>query len=241
MTPHIGTVIMAHERRRAWAEELAAKLDAAIVWDHHNDRVETGLRCLEAHREVPEATHWLIVQDDAIVCHDLVPALERAVQVSGDRILSLYIGNGAPLSRFRLGQLARSADQAGVSWIEWPGTIWGVAILVPVAPIEDLIASYRRDPLTNYDTRLENAARKCGVPWWYPWPSLVDHRHGPSSPSLVPGRTNTNRHAWRFLGATASALSIDWTCGVYVDRERRVRAVTPPDYAQFAGLPRTTR
>lgn len=211
----ISTAIMAHPQREAWAHELSARLDAPIVWDQRNDRVDTGLRSLAAYD--PEATHHLIVQDDAIVCRDLVPALERAAEVAEDRILGLYIGNGRPLSKFRLDQIARGADAAGANWIEWRGTIWGVAIAVPVAHIEGLMRSYQRQAhgIQNYDTRLENAARTRGVGWWYPWPSLVDHRTGPANPSLVPGRTNGHRCAYRFIGADTSALDLDWSSRVF--------------------------
>jgi hypothetical protein len=212
----ISVAVMAHLRRRAWANDLADQLDAQIVWDRNNDRVETGLRSLQAYD--PAASHHLIVQDDAIICRDLIPALELAVKVSEDRIVVLYFGNGLGYSKATVRQLADRATQQGASWISWRGTIWGVAILTPTVHLDRLIASYQRDPLTNYDTRLENCARKRRVEWWHTWPSLVDHRSGPSNPSLVPGRTNRDRRAYRFIGADTSALSVDWSAGVYQTR-----------------------
>lgn len=213
----ISTVIRAHPKRREWADQLAVTLDATVVWDRHNDEVETGLRCLQAYD--PAASHHLIVEDDAVVCRDLVAGVERAVDVAGDRIVGLYIGAGRPLSRFRLNQLARGADQAAASWIRWPGTLWGVALAVPTVHIGRLTAQYRRDPLPRYDGRLENCARRLRVGWQYTWPSLVDHRDAPGNPPLAqpdhPDAHKPGRVAYRFLGADRSALDVDWHAGVY--------------------------
>lgn len=216
----ISTVIMAHQRRKTWAEDLAHELDAEIVWDRRNDRIGTGLRCLQAYD--PAATHHLVVQDDAVVCRDLIPALEVATKVSEDRIVGLYLGAGRPLSRPRISQLAAAADQRGVVWISWPGTIWGVAILYPVAHLDRLIRSYRHATQPRYDGRIENCARKHGSRWWYTWPSLVDHRDAPANPSIAnadhPDARKPGRVAYRFIGADRSALDVDWTAGVYETR-----------------------
>lgn len=213
----VAAVVMAHQKRRRWAETLACRLDCPIVWDHHNDRVETGLRSLQAYERT--ATHHLVVQDDAIICQDLIAGLEQAVEISQDRIVGLYIGAGRPLSRFRLNQLARGADQQHAAWIDWRGTIWGVAVLIPTVHLDGLIRSYQRGPLRNYDTRLENSARKRRVQWWYTWPSLVDHRDVDENPSLAhpnhPDARKPGRVAYRFVGADTSALTVDWSAGVY--------------------------
>lgn len=213
----ISAVIMAHPRRKRWAEDLARQLDAQIVWDRYNDRVETGLRCIQAYD--PAASHHLVVQDDAIVCRDLIPALELAAKVSEDRIVCLYIGAGRPLSQPRIRQLTDAADARQASWISWPGTIWGPAILYPTVHLPRLIAAYKRDPLPGYDGRINNSARRLGISWWYTWPSLVDHRDYPSNPSIAnaghPNADVPGRVARRFVGADASALDIDWASGVY--------------------------
>ena len=217
----ISACIMAHRQRKEWAEDLSRRLDAEIVWDKRNDRIETGLRCLKAYDK--QASHHLILQDDAIICQDLIAGLEEAVKVAGDdRILVLYFGAGRPISRPRLDQLARGADEQKASFIAWPGTMWGVALVLPVAHIEALTTSYQFQPSKNYDTGLENAARRRRVRWWYPWPSLVDHRDFPENPTIAhpdhPHAKKPGRVAYRFIGADSSALSVDWTAGVYEAR-----------------------
>lgn len=203
--------IMAHPKRREWAEQLSTALDAQIVWDRRNDRIDTGHRVIDAHRDHPDATHWLVVQDDAIICRDLIPALNIAVDQHPDRLIGLYVGRGLNISTFRLRQLARRADDQHAAWLHYQGCLWGPAIVYPVDRIPELLRSYARDPLGNYDARVQQSAKKRGVGWLHTWPSLVDHRTDEGSPSLVEGRTNVDRSAYRFIGADRSALDVDWT------------------------------
>jgi hypothetical protein len=91
---------------------------------------------------------------------------------------------------------------------------WGPLIVVPTSSIEEMIRYC--DPLTqiaNYDRRLSRyweIGRH--LPVWYTWPSLVDHRDGPS---LIPGRSGAHhragvgsRIARKFL--EGSALEAEW-------------------------------
>jgi hypothetical protein len=206
----ISVALMCHPRRQRWVPDLAARLDhpAEVVWDRIDDRHETGLRCLEAFD--PAATHHLVVQDDALPCRDLVAGLERAVQVSGDRVLGLYVGNVRP-DATRVTRDVIAAQQAESSWLAMPGPWWGVAVLIPTVHMPSLIESFRASTQTNYDRRIATWAGKAKVECWYTMPSLVDHRSGEENPSLVPGRTSTSRRARWFIGEDASALDVDWT------------------------------
>lgn len=206
----ISVALMCHRKRERWVPELLERIGhpAEVVWDRVDDRHETGLRCLEAFE--PSATHHLIVQDDAIVCRDLVAGLERAVEVSGDRVVGLYVGNVRP-DATRVARDVSAARDAGASWLAMPGPWWGVGILIPTIHLPALVDSYRASRQNNYDRRIATWAGKAKVECWYTMPSLVEHRAGGENPSLVAGRTSMARRARWFIGEDASALDVDWT------------------------------
>lgn len=207
----ISVAIMAHPKRKPWIPDLVDSLDAdpTVVWDERNDRWDTGRRSLLAYD--PQASHHLVVQDDALVCRDLVAGLQRAIVHTGDHPLGLYLGSVRPAAstvarRIREAQVVRSR------FVKMEGPWWGVAILLPTAHIDELVEwGDRRGDIANYDKRISRWYRTvAGIDCWYPFPSLVEHRHGDENPSLIPGRTGTNRKAWQWVGQDASALDIDW-------------------------------
>lgn len=209
----ISTAIMAHPKRAEYIPGLLEALGPGVevVWDEHNDRWDTGRRSLLAYD--PAASHHLVVQDDAIVCADLVAGLEAGLErVPDGSPVGLYVGSVRPW-KARIQQLVDSAD--GASWVTMSRLLWGVGVVVPTDQIPDMVEFCdRRHHEANYDLRLAKWFMFRGVRTWYTWPSLVEHRDGPS---LVYGR-NGGRHAHRFLGADRSALNIDWS-GPVVDME----------------------
>jgi hypothetical protein len=204
----ISAVVMAHPDRRERAEKLAAELGAEVVWDRRGNVVDTCLRALQAYD--PACTHWLVVQDDAIVCRDLLPGLERACAVAGQRPVSPYLGTyGARMDP--IGQRAHKADQMGAPWVEAVGPRWGVANAHPVALLPEVISRYRAVNSRCDDARLNAVYGHMGVRCWYTMPCLVEHDD--SLPSLTK-RGWTGHHkrvAFRFIGADASALDVDWS------------------------------
>lgn len=202
----ISVAVMAHPKRQHFVPELVAAIDhpVNVVWDEKNDRWDTGRRALLAFD--PAVTHHLVVQDDAIVCRDLVAGLERALShVPREAPVGLYVGRVRPW-RARVQRLVSSAQDA--SWVTINRLLWGVGVVVPTDQITEMVAfcDRRRDE-ANYDLRVAKWFMYRGVRTWYTWPSLVEHRDGPS---LVPGRIG-GRHAHRFLGEDCSALDIDWS------------------------------
>lgn len=223
MSAHVSVAIMAHPARKRFIPALQAALDrdAEVVWDRWSDRWDTGSRSMLAY--TAEATHHLVVQDDAIVCRDLVAGLEQALNALSDQRqptpLCLYLSKHSPY-------LQRSHTwPSNVTWLRKTGMASGVGIVMPVELIEPAIAwgNPRRD-IKNYDTRIGRFLQSQSVLTWHPWPSLVDHRN---SPSLVAGRGQRGRYASRFLGVDNSALDVDWAGGEVRDiaapiRQRRV-------------------
>lgn len=203
----LSAAIMAHPARKDFIAELVSKLDrpAAVVWDRgNNNRWDTGSRALLSYES--NATHHLVVQDDAVVCRDLCAGVEKALDylstaTTDPTPLGLYMGR-----RFR--RRCRLFNPSTTSWFVMP-LYWGVAVVLPVDLIDDIVRWGDRHPhIDNYDLRISERLKSRQIPVWHPWPSMVDHRIGPS---LVPGRGSSGRYALRFLGTNESALDHDWS------------------------------
>lgn len=199
---------MAHPARAGFVSELVEQLDrqAVVVWDERGDRWDTGRRALLEHD--PDATHHLVIQDDAIPCRDLVTGVEKALAyVPAGSPMCLYLGKVKPFRRV-VEPAAREAGESGASWLVMKETYWGPGIVLPTSQIADVVGWGDQHPnLANYDRRVGRWYLSRSVPVWYTWPSLVEHR---DSPSLVKGRAG-GRHAHSFIGADRSALEVDWS------------------------------
>lgn len=197
--PRVGVAIMAHPKRKEFVPSILDRLDAeaTVVWDRYNDRHETGSRAMLAYKDdFQRPTHWLVIQDDAVVPRNLVAALTRALEHTGGHPLGLYIGNVRAYERL----ISRALGDREVSWLRMPGPKWGVGVCIPTCLIDDMVAWGDRQNIENYDRRMAHYLTKLGLLTLYPWPSLVDHRVGHES--LVPGRTG-ERHAMNFIGEDA--------------------------------------
>lgn len=204
----VSVAVMAHPRRADLVEGLVGRLDrlATVVWDQGNDEWGTGSRAWEAHD--PTCTHHLVLQDDAVICRDLVAGVEAALgHIPPGSPLCLYFGARVPY-QFHTARLA-SQTSPDTSWLAIDGMHWGVAVVLPAPLIGPMLAAPDKHP---YDQRISRWLKVQGVTTWYPWPSLVDHQDGPS---LIPGHGRTpGRRAHRFLGQDRSALDVDWSGSV---------------------------
>lgn len=177
--------IMAHPRRKHLVGSLRETLDAGVTWDERQDRWDTGRRAWEALQDSGEE-YGCVIQDDAVLCRGFAGHLERALPHVPERSpVVLYAGTSLR-GQFR--------NIKGASWVVMRGIIWGPGIVMPTALIPDVLAFGDRYRIANYDLRLSKWFERHGIPVFYTWPSLVDHRNGPS---LVPGR-NGGRHAYYF-------------------------------------------
>lgn len=221
---------MAHPSRKAMVEDLNNNLlDRKLepVWDRHNDRHETGLRCLQAYDQ--EATHHLILQDDTLPCSHLVEGIENALNfVDEGSPLVGYLGAVPPFSR-NVERLVRRHRSGWTSWITMSGVYWGPCLVIPTSAMPDLIEFYTNATITNYDRRVSRYFESVGVNAWYPWPSLVDHRH---SPSIAHPQAVGRRGALRFV--QQDARDINWSGQVLhlprtdkMDEQRQIEAAGP--------------
>lgn len=207
----ISVAIMAHPKREQFIPYLLDRLDATptVVWDEREDIWDTGRRSLLAYD--PEARDHLVVQDDALLCRDLVATCARMrEQARRPHPIGLYFGSIRPIKR-ETARLHRLAVRQGKRWIMMRRSpLWGVALLLPTEHIEQIVAFGDDRPERNYDRRIARWYWRQRIPQMFPVPSPVDHRSGEGHDSMVPGRANRRRIAHSFIGEDRSGLDIDW-------------------------------
>lgn len=200
MTPRLSVRVMAHRKRERFIPPLLDRLGVGedrVVWDRHNDRWDTGRRAMLAHD--PDATHQMVIQDDALVPRDLIAGVERALtEIPARTAMCLFMSRA---TRF---WTVRPNPPRGRAWLTMNHIHWGQAIVMPAALIPTVVGWSDEHPeVENYDIRMGRWFNQNQAPVCYPWPSWVDHRE---SPSLVPGRPSKNRHARWWIGEQASVL-----------------------------------
>lgn len=206
----LSVKVMAHPKREQFIPELVERLgiDASdVIWDNDDTRWHTGRRAWQA---IDQDADWgMVVQDDALVCRDLIPGLEEALDHLPEvGVVSPYIGTRRP-SANQVEQAVREAKDADASWVKMPSLNWGVAIVLPTSIINGMIRWCNQQRYPQYDRRIGRYAIDVErLNTWCPWPSLVDHRDGPS---LVGHGTGRKAHV--FLGEDKSALDLRWNKG----------------------------
>lgn len=215
----LSAAVMAHPSRGSMVDELLDQLDREIPvsWDVEGppspDKAKRWRVGTAAWRMNGDADWHMVIQDDVLVCSDLIAGLEKALDHVPDHvgIVQPYVGKNRPLGQHFIA-LATQAERAGASWIQHRSMCWGVAIIVRTETIEPMIRWASERKTLTYDSRLGRYYRDVlGQPTWYTWPSLVDHRNGPSLVGHGPGRTAHKPHR-------GSALDLSWDGPVIRDR-----------------------
>jgi hypothetical protein len=184
---HLSVAIMAHRARRHLVPDLQAQLaGAAVVWDRHQDRWDTGRRAMLAHD--PEASWHLVVQDDALLCQEFLRQAAEALRHAPAGPVAFYMGTTGRLGIMRPREAVAKARAMGATWVAAEGPRWGVAVAVPTAEIPAMLSWCDGRAEENYDLRIAEYWKARGCSCFYSVPSLVEHRTGPAFPSLVPGR-----------------------------------------------------
>lgn len=202
----LSIAVMAHPKRKSYIPTLRAKIGrpAQVVWDQINDRWDTGRRSLLAYDSAK--SHHMVIQDDAVTCRNLPAGVEKALRyLPQDALMGLYLGH---TRSWRPVWKRAQAQHPDMRWVVMEELMWGVGVVVPTHLIDEIVEIGDRFPeIANYDSRISAACMILGIPVWYPWPSLVSHRLGPS---LVEGRGGRGRTAYRFIGEGASAPQMNW-------------------------------
>lgn len=232
----VSVAVMAHPARERLVAELLPQLPAArVVWDERNDRWDTGRRSMLTND--PAADWHLVVQDDAVLCRDFLPGVQRMLAHVPKLPVSLYTGRTRPFRAAVEDAVARARVQHKL-FLAMQGPLWGVAVAIPTGLIADMVADCDRRPIRNYDLRMAAHFAARGIPCWYTLPSLVDHRVGLSNPSLVPGRgASMSRTAHHWIGARRSPLKLDWAGGAAQVPAPNVLAVPKPTGGRYSKPP----
>jgi hypothetical protein len=209
---------MAHPERAGDVHRLEHALDApvGIHWDREGpasgnaDRVWRQARATwEMHD--PAADWHVLIQDDAIVCADLLAGLSRALEyVPAEAVVSCYLGAGRHVPRRWEGLAARATEQ-GAAWVRAEKLMWGVCIAVPVPMISGMLEWCDTRGGIPDDMRVAGYFARSGLDTWYTWPSLVDHAEILSlTKHRAPGRVARKHHK-------GSALDVNWAGPVMTD------------------------
>ena len=212
------TVVQHDPRRSDLLPILLAALpaDARVVVDPGaTDARRSPWRCYRACLETlePDASHLLVVQDDAIVCRDFHAVLDLVVAAQPDDPVALFVpGVGANARR------VLAACQAEQRWCELDPLTWvpAVAIVWPRHHIASLLDFYdgRNYPVTRTadDGIIGDWAKDTGTRVVACVPSLVDHPD--TVRSLVGtahfGGLNPARVACCWIGEEMSPLELAW-------------------------------
>ena len=197
------------ERARILMEQIGAPGEHVdIVFDER--RAGPWLAGQHAwERRLPNATHHLVLEDDALVCRDLYEGAKAMLRAVPDAPVMLYATTppGADAAY-------RHAMATGRHWVRTHG-FWTVAPVLPVGliePIFDWARNHTRpDWDDSYDKRLSVAVQVLGIKSMVAVPSPVSHDW--SIPSIR-GHDHM-KDLWQPIPSLeeASALEIDWECG----------------------------
>ncbi|WP_159795675.1 hypothetical protein [Puerhibacterium puerhi] len=174
----LSVVVMAHPRREAQAKELAWTVGAdRIVWDEGRGENDTGDRAWGA---IDRRADWgLVLQDDAIAPMDLRYRFADGIATAPRTCIGLYVGTSYPMPHSHIDSAVRAAETIGASWLETVSLLWGVGVAMPTEHVDPMLAFVEHSALP-YDRRLGRYFRDAGLPIRYTFPSLVDHRDGPT-------------------------------------------------------------
>lgn len=180
-------VIMAHPRRRAWALDLAEKLDAQVVFDRKNNVWDTCRRSwlAEARQNPAEDDYVLVLQDDAIVADNFRARAEAFIskhEADGDFIFSFYAGS-------QLGNRIEAARRSGRDYVQAGFIFNEIALCMKNKHILSMV-HYCDERDAQNDQQITRWAAAKHLKVRYSIPSIVNHRAGVSIFRENEGRPN---------------------------------------------------
>lgn len=206
---NVAVHVQHHPSRAHLLPQLLDRLGCATVItdpDPDNRRksaLRTYLACLEACP--PQASHLIVVQDDAYPCDHFRERAEEAIAERPDHLVALYAG-GAPA---RTAQWCRDAHKRGERWVDrHPADRYTntVCLAWPVQFIEGFpsFAASRRWSTGGDDNVVGSYVLEHGLPVSIRVPSLVQHPD--TEPSLFGKRPSAGRNRYRVAAVFESSL-----------------------------------
>lgn len=199
--------IVAHEKRRSYAEALAEQVNGFISWDDgtlgcNRNHLAVYRRLADSHCE-----YGVVLEDDAVpIEDDFLGQLKCALSVAPAPLISLYLGTSRPSGyQWRIKRGLDRAQQAQAHWVVGRRLLHAVGVAMPVKMIDSMLEfstqHVNRLPIDELISKWAQLHSQGGLSICYTVPSLVDHRdeetlflHHDNQPR------NRPRHAWQ-LGA----------------------------------------
>lgn len=217
---NVAVHVQAHPSRAEMAEALQAQIPGSrIVYDPcpANERPSawrTYRACLE---QVPhDATHLLIVQDDALLCRDFAEVLPRVAAARPNHIVCLFVAGVPQIAANAIMRACAAdlpfADIMVTGWMPAVATMWPRSEIAPSLAYVD--AQRWPDNFTADDEIIGRCARALSIPVVATVPSLVEH---PDEVQSIAGQwrpmagKNLRRVAACFIADDCDPLAIDWT------------------------------
>lgn len=210
----ISTAVMAVPERHELAEALGHELHAPISYDGaHKGPLWNWRETAKLALADRQATHVCVIQDDVIVCSNLLIALHAAARAQPEAMI-------LPILFPRHKSMLVRARALGTPWVANGARQFGAhAIVLPRAHVEAFLAW--TDPLPTRSATIKYPFHDDWMLWYFGRnvrpirvlrtdPSLVDHRI-----AGVPSVMGHDRWAWRwvaldFIGSARDALALDW-------------------------------
>jgi len=192
--------VVAVPERASQAHRLAGMVGGTVVMDtNHDGAFPNHVRALQ---HTGDATHVVVLEDDAIPCGDFRDHVADIIAERPDHLLGLYVGRTAPKKPQPL--LAEITVDGG-EWLDHPELVdrlrWGVGYVLPTVDVPVVlqhVGTLSQHAWLNTDVRMGSWHAAQGR-LSYPFPSLVDHDDD------LPSTTSTHRRgrvAWRHCERT---------------------------------------
>lgn len=186
----ISYSVMAHPRRKEWAESLAEQIDCPIAWDTDSTVWNTRKKALLL--APADSDFHVVIQDDAILCADFKDKAEKFINEHKDKAVQLYFGNRSKEDKT---EMATGLEKG---FILRKFCAWGVAIGTPTAWIPEMIQFGDGYPAWQDDTKIKYFLAHKGYQTAFPMPCLVDHRRMKENPTLT-GCADSDRYSPYFI------------------------------------------
>jgi hypothetical protein len=196
----VSMSIMAVPQRRHHVEYLLSKVGKIpVAWENGKGIWDTRCRAMLMHE--PDATHHLVIQDDAIVGRGFKELVDYYVQKYPKYVISLYLGlRDKPNFRTNALPLIEQAVKREREGVVLNGISWGVGLIIPTGLIPEIIKDWENsDKLIRHDdTRIGRSMQRRKIPIFCTLPSLLDHRDEESFMNNSEGKVKRKAHT--FIG-----------------------------------------
>jgi len=165
--------VMAHPKRKEFFGYLREKLgDVPFSLDEGKGLIWNCRNAWSMYD--PACDYHVVIQDDAIICTDFY---NRAIEI-------LKNAQGLPVSFFHVSPLSYQKykqQRLETGHIIQAGLSGGVALCLPTKLIPAMLAYYDADTVPHDDHRIGRFLMSINTSWFFPIPSLIDHRTGNAS------------------------------------------------------------